>query len=69
MGREGELKLEVPPSANGRDRTLAVLSEIASGPVKHEKLVTVYCLIAASRPTRESALRGFSRACRDPSVH
>lgn len=42
MGREVELKLEVPPSAIDEVERLPWLSEVASGPAKREKLVTVY---------------------------
>jgi len=49
MGREVELKLEVPPSAIDEVARLPWLSEVASGPVKHEKLVTVYFDTAKSK--------------------
>jgi hypothetical protein len=48
-GREVELKLEVPPSAIDKVARLPWLSEVASGPVKHEKLVTVYFDTAKSK--------------------
>src|SRR6516162_4388483 len=49
MGREVELKLEVPPSAIDEVARLPWLSEVASGPVKCEKLVTVYFDTAKSK--------------------
>jgi len=49
MGREVELKLEVPPSAMDEVARLPWLSEVASGPAKHEKLVTVYFDTAKSK--------------------
>src|SRR5215469_4257565 len=49
MGREVELKLEVPPSAIDEVARLPWLSDVASGPVKHEKLVTVYFDTAKSK--------------------
>jgi inorganic triphosphatase YgiF len=49
MGREVELKLEVPASAIDEVARLPWLSEVASGPAKHEKLVTVYFDTAKSK--------------------
>jgi inorganic triphosphatase YgiF len=49
MGREVELKLEVPPSAIDEVTNLPWLREISDGPVKCEKLVTVYFDTAKSK--------------------
>jgi len=49
MGREVELKLEVPPSAVDEVARLAWLSEEANGPAKRERLVTVYFDTAKSK--------------------
>ena len=42
MAREIELKLEVPRAAIGKAPTLAWLRELVTGPVKREKLTSVY---------------------------
>jgi inorganic triphosphatase YgiF len=42
MSREIELKLEVLPSAIDKVARLPWLNEVANGPAKSEKLVTVY---------------------------
>ena len=42
MGREIELKLEVPRAAIGKAPTLAWLRAMAAGPVKRERLISVY---------------------------
>ena len=49
MGREVELKLEVPPSAIDKVVRLPWLSEVSDGPMKSEKLVTVYFDTAKSK--------------------
>ncbi len=58
MGREVELKLEVPPSAIDKVARLPWLSEVSDGPVKCEKLVTVYF------DTAKSELRGHGLTLR-----
>jgi inorganic triphosphatase YgiF len=49
VGREVELKLEVPASATGDAASLPWLSEVSSGPPKCEKLITVYFDTAKSK--------------------
>jgi triphosphatase len=49
MGREVELKLEVPPSAIDEVARLPWLSAAANASAKHEKLVTVYFDTANSK--------------------
>ena len=49
MGREVELKLEVPASAIGDAARLPWLSEGSAGPLKCEKMVTVYFDTAKSK--------------------
>jgi inorganic triphosphatase YgiF len=49
MGREVELKLEVPASAIDKVTRLPWLSEVSDGPMKCEKLVTVYFDTARSK--------------------
>jgi inorganic triphosphatase YgiF len=49
MGREVELKLQVPPSAIDEVARLPWLSEVTGGPAKREKLVTVYFDTAKSK--------------------
>jgi len=49
MGREVELKLQVPPSAIDEVARLPWLSEVTSGPAQREKLVTVYFDTAKSK--------------------
>src|SRR5438552_12823732 len=49
MGREVELKLEVPPSAIDKVARLPWLSEVSDGPMKSEKLVTIYFDTAKSK--------------------
>jgi triphosphatase len=49
MGREVELKLQVPPSAIDEVARLPWLSEAANAPAKHENLVTVYFDTAKSK--------------------
>jgi inorganic triphosphatase YgiF len=49
MGREVELKLEVPPSAIDAVARLPWLSEVSKGPATHKELVTVYFDTAKSK--------------------
>ena len=49
MGREVELKLEVPPSAIDEVARLPWLSEASKGPATREELVTVYFDTAKSK--------------------
>ena len=49
MGREVELKLEVPGSAIGDATRLPWLSEVSAGLSKCEKLVTIYFDTAKSK--------------------
>jgi inorganic triphosphatase YgiF len=49
MGREVELKLELPPTAIDEVARLPWLSEVSKGPATREELVTVYFDTAKSK--------------------